>query len=47
MKNSTPLAVCGIKCTRLILKTEMLIYQSKANSDVKIVFGKITHVLDL
>ena len=29
-----------------IFKTEMLIYQSKANLDEKILFGKITHHLD-
>ena len=28
------------------LKTEMLIYQSKANADEKVLFGKITHILD-
>ena len=31
---------------RPIFKTEMLIYQSKAKLDVKILFGKITHHLD-
>ena len=30
-----------------IFKTEMLIYQSKANLDENILFGKITHHLDL
>ena len=29
-----------------IFKTETLIYQSKANLDVKILFGKITHLLN-
>ena len=29
-----------------IFKTNMLIYQSKANLDKKILFGKITHHLD-
>ena len=29
-----------------IFKTEMLIYQSKANLDVKISIGKITHLED-
>ena len=32
---------------RPISKTEMLIYHSKANLDEKILFGKITHFLDL
>ena len=31
----------------LIFKTELLIYQSKANLDEKILFGKITKHLDL
>ena len=31
---------------RLIFKTEMLIYQSKANLDEKILFSKITHHSD-
>ena len=31
---------------RPIFKTEMLIYQSKANLDEKILFGKITDHLD-
>ena len=34
------------KSKLLIFKTEMLIYQSKANLDVKSLFGKITHHLD-
>ena len=33
----------GIKSIRLIFKTEMLIYQSKANLDEKTLFGKLTH----
>ena len=40
------LAGCGIKSTGPILKTEMLLYQSKANLDLKILFGKITHLID-
>ena len=36
----------GIKCIWPIFKTEMLIYQSKINLDEKILFGKITHLLD-
>ena len=40
------LAGCEIKSMRPIFKTEMLIYQSKANLDEKILFGKITHHLD-
>ena len=31
---------------RQIFKTEILIYQSKANLDKKIFFGKVTHHLD-
>ena len=31
---------------RPIFKTEMLMYQSKANLDVKILFGNITRYLD-
>ena len=31
---------------RPIFKTDMLIFQSKANLDEKILFGKITHHLD-
>ena len=30
----------------LMFKTEMLMYQSKANLDVKFLFGKITHLSD-
>ena len=35
-----------MKSTRPIFKTEMLIYQSKAIFDEKILFGKITYHLD-
>ena len=42
----THLVGCEIKSTRPIFKTEMLIYQSQANLDEKIVFGKITRYLD-
>ena len=31
---------------RPIFKTKVLIYQSKANLDVKILFGKIKHLKD-
>ena len=31
---------------RLILETKILIYQSKANLDVKISFDNITHLID-
>ena len=31
---------------RPIFKNRMLIYQSKADLDVKILFGKITHLVD-
>ena len=37
---------CEIKSMRPIFKTEMLIYQSKANLDEKILFFKIAHQLD-
>ena len=32
---------------RPIFETKLLIYQSKANLDVKILFGNITHLIDL
>ena len=35
----------GIKSMWPLFKTEMLIYQSKANLDEKILFGKLTHHL--
>ena len=44
-KNFARLAGCGIKCMRLLFETKMSIDQSKANVDVKILFGKITHLL--
>ena len=37
---------CEIKSMRPIFKTEMIIYQSKANLDEKILFGKIIYLLD-
>ena len=37
---------CGIKSIRPILKTEMLIYLSKANFHVKILFRSSSHLLD-
>ena len=40
----TRLAGCVIKSMRPIFKTEMLIYQLKANLDERILFGKITHL---
>ena len=43
---STRLGRCDVKSMHLIFKTEMLIYQSRANSDVQILFGKITRLLD-
>ena len=46
-KNSTKLEVCGIDSIRLIFKTKMLIYQSKVNLDVKILFDNIIHHIDL
>ena len=45
-KNVTRLARCGIKRMRLIFKTEMLIYQSKADLDEKVLFGSIAHFID-
>ena len=38
--------LCGVKTTRPIFKTEMLIHQSKATVDEKILFGNINHQLD-
>ena len=38
---------CYVKSMGPIFKTELLIYQSKANLDEKILFEKITHHLDL
>ena len=43
---SKRLSGCEIKSTRLIFKTEMLIYLSKADRDGIILFDKITHYLD-
>ena len=40
------LADSGMKSTLPIFRTEMFIFQSKANLDVKIVFDKITHHLE-
>ena len=45
-KTFTRLAGCGIKSMRPIFKTEMLMYQLKANFDEKSLFGKITYHLD-
>ena len=36
----------GIKSMWLVFKTKILIYQSKANLDEKILFGETTHHLD-
>ena len=38
--------ICGIKNVRPMVTTEVLIYQSNANFDVKILFGKIALYLD-
>ena len=46
MKKFTRLAGDGIKSMRPIFKSKQLIYQSKANLNEKILFGKITHHLD-
>ena len=35
---------CWIKSMRPIFKTEMFIYQSKANLDESVLFGQITHL---
>ena len=43
-KMLTRLASYGVKSMRPIFKTKMLIYQSKANLDQKIIFGKFTHI---
>ena len=43
----THLAGSEIKNTRLIFKTEILIYQSMAHLDEKNVLGTISHHLDL
>ena len=40
------LAGSEIKITQPIFKTKILIYQSKANLAMKILFGKVTHLLD-
>ena len=45
-KKFTRLASCAIKGMKPILKTEMLIYQSKAKLAEKILLGKIIHYLD-
>ena len=37
---------CGIKCSELIVKAKMLIYQSKANLDANILFGNINQLID-
>ena len=42
----TRLKGCKIKNMRPILETKILIYQSKANLDVKSLFGNITHLVD-
>ena len=43
-KKFTRLAGCGIKSMWPIFKTEMLLDQSKANLDLKILFCMITHL---
>ena len=44
-KKFTHLACHEMKCSWLIFKTKLLIFQSKANLDENILFGKITHHL--
>ena len=46
LKRLKCLTGCRIKNTWRTLKTEILNYQSKGNLDVKILFGKITHLSD-
>ena len=46
-KKCMSLGGCGKKRMRPIFETKLLIYQSKANLDVKILFGNITHLIDL
>ena len=41
----TRLSSCEMKSMRPMFKNKMLIYQSKANLDEKILLGKITHHL--
>ena len=43
-KKFTLLEDCVIKSMWPIIKTKMLIFQSKAKLDEKILFGKITHL---
>ena len=45
-KKFTCLAGSRIKRVWVIFKTKMFIYQSKANLDEEILFGRITHHLD-
>ena len=45
-KKFTRLEGCRIKCMRLTFETIMLIYQSKANLDEKILFGNIFHLVN-
>ena len=45
-KKDTHLAGSEIKNMMPIIKTEMIIHQSIANLDEKILFGKIAHHLD-
>ena len=42
----THLVGYGIRSTEVIFKTNMFIFQSMANLDEKILFGKITRHLD-
>ena len=37
---------CGIKSMRPIFETKVLIYQSRADLDEKILFGNITRLMD-
>ena len=45
-KEFTRLESCGIKFSWLILKNKQLTYQSKANLNMKILLGDITHLID-
>ena len=45
-KTFTRLMGCGIKIMQPIFKSKIRIYQSKAELDEKVLFGKITHLQD-
>ena len=45
-ENFRCLTGCGIKSSPPMFRTEILIYQSRSNFDLKILFGKVTHLLE-